>query len=701
MENSKIRVAFIKFGGMTIGGSELWLQKIAANLPKGAVEIDYYYCDDSPYIGTNHIVSPSSLDRIDYLKKNGVNVIKFKVGAKNIKTLTHKWVDTDFWEKFDESKYDLIQTVKAGPKEYPFYKINKPVIEIVGLANRPDTSKNIAWSFHSSGWQRSQWVRLGGSIEKSSVLTAPVEVPLSSDNYRKELGIPSGAIVAGFHQRNDNLIASPIPLEAFSTLQKKFPIESLKWHFIIKNGGSFYRDQAEELKLKNIHFLGSTPDSKSVSKFLNTLDIFAHGRKDGETFGAIFVEAMLHGKPCLSHFSPDGANAQPETMGPAGLFAKDISEYTLMLYRLFSDTVFRNHLAQKSRPHAEKYYSMDKCISQVLEVYGKVTGKDLALLIGKYEAKINEAIPYGYSDMGFLYAGDMNKSYNIAYYVLVGGIPEFFDVSIVRSLLPYTKNFFDIGTNTGIYCWIAAQYYENNNINGAKVFEFEPQADCIPILDTTRSLNNWEHLVSINNFGLGDKIEKTTIHLSGTGSSISASFAGQNLPTQEIQLSTLDEFVTSLDTQSVDFIKIDVEGFEYNVLRGGAKTISREKPIIFVEIADKIPKKNYTNVDYSKTLKWLLDNGYRIWISQNNRLTEIYADFESSRVTMYLCLHKGKHLDLLPVVYKAVNEYRHSNLLFGVIEKRLVVKAIHKIIPPYITYKKVCDYIKRKFFSKN
>ncbi len=697
MENSKIRVAFIKFGGMTIGGSELWLQKISANLPKDIMEIDYYYCDDSAYIGANHTISPSSPERVEYLKQNGVNVIKFKVGAKNTNTLTHDWVDTDFWEKFDESKYDLIQTVKAGPREYPYYKLKKPVVEIVGLANRPDTSKNIAWSFHSSGWQRSQWVRLGGSIEKSSVLTAPVEIPLSNENYREELGIPMDAIVAGFHQRDDNQIASSIPLDAFSRLQSKYPNESANWHFIIKNGGSFYREQAKELKLKNIHFLGATPDSESVSKFLNTLDIFAHGRKDGETFGAVFVEAMLHGKPCLSHYSPDGANAQPETMGPAGVFAQNLEEYEILLKKLFSNSTYRNHLAQKAKPHAQKYYSMDKCLYQILKIYEKLTGKDWSHALSRYDKNPNSAIPYGYSDMGFLYAGDMNKSYNIAYYVLVGGIPEAFDVSIVRSLLPYTKHFFDIGTNTGIYCWLAAQYYSTSNLAGAKVFAFEPQKDCFQILNATSSLNNWEDLVSVNNLGLGDKIEKAILHLSGTGSSLSSDFAGQNLPTQEIEISTLDHFFKSNKIHSADLIKIDVEGFEYGVLKGGHETICREKPILFIEIANKIHGKNYINKDYTDTLKWLFDRGYRIWISKNNRLTEIGPYYKASKLAMYLCLHKEKHLGLDREVEKRAREYRAKNLLLGLFEKRIIIKAIHKIVPKYITFKKVSAYLKRYF----
>jgi FkbM family methyltransferase len=686
----KIRVAIVKFAGMTIGGSELWLQKIAANLPKDRIAIDFYYCDDTPYIGATHAISPNSPERIEYLKQNGINVIPFKVGAKNVRTPVHKWVDTDFWEKFDATKYDLVQTVKAGPKEYPFYEIPLPVVEIVALALRPDKSKNIAWSFHSSSWQRARWVRMGGSVEKSSVLTAPVELPLTSENYRAELGIPATAIVAGFHQRASNDIASAIPLSAFSEIQKKYPKEATNWHFIIKNGGSFYRDQAKELSLKNIHFLPQTADSTSVSKFLNTLDIFAHGRKDGETFGAILVEAMLHNLPCLSHWT-QYANAQPETMGPAGLFAETPEEYSSMLDRLFSDYEFRKKLASKAGPHAREYYSMERCLSQIMGVYEKIGGGEIS-----NKKTSAEPIPYGYSDMGFLYAGDMNKKYNIAYHVLVGGIPEAFDVAIVRSLLPGTNTFIDIGANTGIYCWVAADYYAKHDKGNGKVIAFEPQPDCALILNKTIYLNNWESIASVKKIGLGAQPGTLKLQVCGTGSSVVPNFLEPGTPSIEIEIDTVDRVTEKENIKKIDFIKIDVEGHELEVLKGAANGIEKDKPIIFVEIAQNIHSRNYVNANYQKTLSWIIERGYRIWISENNTLKEISVDHHhKDGVAMYLCLHPQKHADKIAGLADTVLKYRSENLLLGLVEKRKIQKIIQRVVPPYINMANIKRYLLR------
>ena len=120
-----------------------------------------------------------------------------------------------------------------------------------------------------------------------------------------------------------------------------------------------------------MHFLASDGDNVTVSKFLNTLDFFAHGRKDGETFGAVFAEAMIHGKPCLSHHSETGLDAQKETMGTAGLFAIDEKDYTEKLYSLFSDKKLRDKLASEAKKNS-KQYSIESAIQEVIKVYEEI-----------------------------------------------------------------------------------------------------------------------------------------------------------------------------------------------------------------------------------------------------------------------------------------------------------------------------------------
>jgi len=76
---AKIKVAFIKFGGMANGGTEKYLQTIAAHLPKDEFEVDYFYCDAAPYIGSDFKHLDTDESRVEYTESHGVNLIKFDV----------------------------------------------------------------------------------------------------------------------------------------------------------------------------------------------------------------------------------------------------------------------------------------------------------------------------------------------------------------------------------------------------------------------------------------------------------------------------------------------------------------------------------------------------------------------------------------------------------------------------------------------
>jgi FkbM family methyltransferase len=65
----------------------------------------------------------------------------------------------------------------------------------------------------------------------------------------------------------------------------------------------------------------------------------------------------------------------------------------------------------------------------------------------------------------------------------------------------------------------------------------------------------------------------------------------------------LDDLVR--DDDVVDFIKIDVEGGELGVLKGAAKILKRDKPVLFVET-------DHTETDKDQLLSYIKDAGYMI-----------------------------------------------------------------------------------------
>lgn len=128
----------------------------------------------------------------------------------------------------------------------------------------------------------------------------------------------------------------------------------------------------------------------------------------------------------------------------------------------------------------------------------------------------------------------------------------------------------DIGGNIGNHAVFFALFCN------AEVTTFEPQSAIYKILQKNIELNAPE--IVAHNVVLGESDIMATIKEydeSNTGATqISEESCG------DIKVCPLDE----IGFKDVDFIKIDVEGFEAKVLKGGRETIIRSRPILWLEI---------------------------------------------------------------------------------------------------------------------
>lgn len=109
--------------------------------------------------------------------------------------------------------------------------------------------------------------------------------------------------------------------------------------------------------------------------------------------------------------------------------------------------------------------------------------------------------------------------------------------------------------------------------------------------------------VVINNVGLGEFIGKASIKTYNIenigGTSIKMDNKG------DLNVTTLDDYVKNNFTEDrIDFLKIDVEGFEYELLLGSKEVLTKYSPIILVEsFEDKFQKVNELLESYGYKLK--------------------------------------------------------------------------------------------------
>jgi len=166
------------------------------------------------------------------------------------------------------------------------------------------------------------------------------------------------------------------------------------------------------------------------------------------------------------------------------------------------------------------------------------------------------------------------------------------EVELFRRLIKPDWTVLDIGANMGAHTVALA--------NLAKcVHSFEPQNILFKILESNVKVNNLPNIFTYK-AGVGSKLE--TILIPELDYSKPGNFGATSLGTglNVVPLLTLD--MLNLDCQ---FIKIDVEGMELEVIKGAMNTISLCRPILYVE--------NDRDDRSVALLQQLLDLDYRVY----------------------------------------------------------------------------------------
>ena len=137
---------------------------------------------------------------------------------------------------------------------------------------------------------------------------------------------------------------------------------------------------------------------------------------------------------------------------------------------------------------------------------------------------------------------------------------------------------FDVGANVGEYALAALE------AGASKVVCFEPVS---PTFEELRQALNGRG-ATLKNIGLGEKSGNVSLYLPEGASSTLASRDAQLLGSQDnlqrfdVRIETIDEVVEQLGSYP-DLLKIDVEGFELEVLLGGKKLLSGTRRPRFIQ----------------------------------------------------------------------------------------------------------------------
>jgi len=177
-------------------------------------------------------------------------------------------------------------------------------------------------------------------------------------------------------------------------------------------------------------------------------------------------------------------------------------------------------------------------------------------------------------------------------------------------------NILDIGGNIGQFSITAHQLLDRLGVNNPLIDVFEPNPAPFDVLShNTKDMGG----ITIYNVGVGPKDSKKTLYYeenrSGTGSfdQKNTMSIGANIKEQQVSITANIQKYTG--TSKYDLIKIDVEGFEYEVLRGlrGLKT-----SYLYVELSMPGRELNFDHSDFFNIVENIFGT-YRIaYVSKAN-----------------------------------------------------------------------------------
>lgn len=214
---------------------------------------------------------------------------------------------------------------------------------------------------------------------------------------------------------------------------------------------------------------------------------------------------------------------------------------------------------------------------------------------------------------------------------------------IISQCLQKGDVFIDIGANIGLMSLLGAIEVGKSG----SVYAFEPVPDTFGLLQTNLFINQIHNVYALN-FGLGSTKGEGKIYKYPDNRGMNT-FVKRNLSAQEstnVPIHTLDTFLKELNIDKVKMLKIDVEGWELEVLKGSMNLLSSgNAPIIAIEYNTSFP----FHQDIYKLITSV--NDYQIFMLRHanwhvSPLTAVHNSFDlpskgSPNLFCFLPHHKG------------------------------------------------------------
>jgi len=175
----------------------------------------------------------------------------------------------------------------------------------------------------------------------------------------------------------------------------------------------------------------------------------------------------------------------------------------------------------------------------------------------------------------------------------VFSLASFEVVSNLKKMVPNLNYIIDVGANSGQFSKVANAFYPD-----AKIDAFEPLPDLFPKMAKKFTVNK---NITVHNLALGNENGQIKFNQNDYGhissileinsENIHYPKQSNSIPQIDVEIKTLDSFLSDKELPSLTLLKLDVQGYELEVLKGASGSIKKIDYVIIEANLEQL----YTN----------------------------------------------------------------------------------------------------------
>lgn len=226
--------------------------------------------------------------------------------------------------------------------------------------------------------------------------------------------------------------------------------------------------------------------------------------------------------------------------------------------------------------------------------------------------------------------------------------PEIGEQEFCKNVIKQGMTVFDVGANIGQFSILFAHLVGQEG----KVYSFEPVSSTIRRLKTHIALNGFDNVFTEQLAVLDKDNEIATINIFPEGNSVWNTIGNPSMPVkpvgkEKVSTITIDTYCNEHGIKNIDYLKIDVEGAELEVLMGCKKLLKSQKiKLLQFEVSKKMFEGMGRNG--SEIFMFLYDFGYICYkILEDGTLSDSVLD-TNSFFANFVAIHKSNLEFILP-----------------------------------------------------